>query len=123
MTRVGSRQMFVIGAAALTLGLALPGAASSAACVLPTPPTRDVAKPAAPARPLCGELCSNAEIRAFNLQVQKYNEASQAYNRALQAYAERLNTFVAASAQYAKCEIEDVQKDSSDSEPSGSTHR
>lgn len=79
----------------------------STTCSPPTPPSKEALppRPIEPKRPLCGELCTNDVIRAYNKAVTDFNPAARTYMQATQTYATALNAYVAAAEAYAKCEI------------------
>lgn len=85
------------------------GAQAATACTAPTPPSQTLVRPETPKRPICGELCSNDEIRAFNAKIKAFNEEAERYKIALGAYAAQLNEYVAAAGVYAKCALAEVQ--------------
>ena len=103
------------GLAAVTL-LALGGPAL-AACTLPVPPdpaTRP-AKPAVPVKGACVGAkpgtpgCIGVEAFRYNDDVKAYNAKLAAWKPAADAYVARLNAFVQASAEYARCEVQALQ--------------
>ena len=94
--------------------LALAGALLSpnpglAACPAPAPPAaaeRPV-RPEPPVRPACARTanCPDGVADEFNRKVKAFNEQATVFQASSQAYVARLNAFVAAAAEYARCEV------------------
>jgi hypothetical protein len=94
-----------------------PAAAAPAgtACAPPEPPPAAArpAKPALPQKPACldaKEGCPGWEAYSYNDAIKAYNGQAQAFRPIAEAYVQKLNAYVKASADYAQCEINVMQK-------------
>lgn len=103
---------------ALAIALWVSGSAGAApACPLPVPPDagQRPAKPAPPERSACVDAkpgtagCLGWEGHGYNEAIKAYNAKLPAYRAAAESYVARLNTFVQASADYARCEVQALQ--------------
>lgn len=97
--------------------IALAAAPVHAACTppaAPEPATRPE-KPALPAKgpcvgaPIGTAGCLGWEANRYNDDIRAYNEKAAAFQKAAQAYVDKLNHYVAASADYARCEVKTLQ--------------
>lgn len=94
-----------------------PAAAAQAvtACTAPEPPPASArpTKPALPQKPACldaKEGCPGWEGYSYNDAIKAYNLQAQAFRPIAEAYLQKLNAYVKASADYAQCEVNAMQK-------------
>lgn len=90
---------------------------ASAACLAPTPPD-PAGRPAKPALPVKGPCvdakqgtagCLGWEGYKYNDDVKAFNEKAKTWKVAADAYVAKLNAYVQASSEYARCEIGAMQ--------------
>ena len=70
-------------------------------------------KPALPQKPACldaKEGCPGWEGYSYNDAIKAYNLQAQAFRPIAEAYLQKLNAYVKASADYAQCEVNAMQK-------------
>lgn len=103
---------------AVGLSFSLTSAAvAQSPCVTPSPPdvSSKPAKPVAPPRPACADAvapapgCTTAEVTGYNDAVRDYNARLPVFSEAANAYVARLNDYVKASGDYARCEAESLR--------------
>ena len=90
-------------------------APAAAACTPPAPPPASArpAKPELPPKPACldaKEGCPGWEGYSYNDAIKAYNLQAQAFRPIAEAYLQKLNAYVKASADYAQCEVNAMQK-------------
>lgn len=100
-------------AAAFVTSAALPARAD---CAPPAPPDR-ASRPVKPALPVKGPCvdakpgapgCLGWEAYKFNDDVKAYNAALPAWKALADAYVAKLNAYVLASGEYARCEVKEM---------------
>lgn len=110
-----TRRTTLSGLVLTALLAAVPSA--RAACTAPAPPD-PASKPEKPVLPVKGP-CVDAKMGApgclgwepykYNDDVKAFNEKAAVFQKAAQAYVDKLNAYVSAGADYARCEIKALQ--------------
>lgn len=90
---------------------------AGAACTPPVPPAASdkPAKPQAPVKGPCVDAktgtpgCLGWEAHRFNEDVKAYNAGLPAFQKAAAAYLAKLNAYVAAASDFARCEVDTLR--------------